>query len=212
MNSLTVRLLLAAACIVGSQISISRIQSETRASTLLADHFDTDKLPLQLGEWHGENIVIDDRQMHFIGATSATQRTYKSESGKNLSVFLASASAAECVIPHHPTDCYSRAGWKILSDSWVKNGGENRYRVMKITHDDKPALVIYWYQIGADVVSDRDELRLVAQQRRWQHQTFEPMVKVLVHVPLISFPDDIRSTGVESIVDAIYDWIRSSSK
>jgi hypothetical protein len=110
-------------------------------------------------------------------------------------------------MPHIPHNCYRVHGWTIVNDDW-RTDGDRRYRLMIVEIGGARAAVAYWYQLGSDVVSDRDELRTIFQKLRRQGQAWPGIVKVMIHIP-IDFSEADAKAAAEELGAGIYEWIRT---
>ena len=210
MKSLVLRLLIIACGVAITQWPAWSVRNAV-SRKLVADNLDTSALPLTLGAWSGRDITIKDGLLRQIGASSATQRNYEGPDGSEVSAFLATSSAVDCLVPHPPAQCYAGSGWMIAEDAWKLKHGQRQYRLMRMVHGDQAALVMYWYQVGGDVVSNREELRKVLQDRRWNHQDVGPLVKVLVHIPVAAATEHKPSESADALAEQIRGWIKSRS-
>ena len=205
----SVGLLISAVCIAAPQAAIWRLQEKDHLDTIRAEKFDVRNLPMVLGRWKGTPSELDPRIFQRLGASSAVDRTYENGIGTVLSVHAASF-APEVIFPHSPTLCYSSAGFTIVEDEWHKDSDGRRYRWMIAERSHARVGVVYWYQIGSESVSNRDELRRVLQNLRREGRERPALIKVLVQVP-VAFGADESRRNVEDLVAPICDWIKEHS-
>jgi hypothetical protein len=208
-KSVSGRLLIAALCVAATQTAVWQLQ---RRTALLADqtaHFDVDALPLQLGTWTGTAAELDPRLFAQVGALRMTNRNYANELGRQTAAHLATFSTADMLVPHPPQLCLTESGWTILKDEW-QTDGDRRYRLLLVEREGARAAVAYWYQLGAEVAGDRDDLRKILQKFRREKTTWPPMVKVLIQSPVV-FSEADASADCRELGAAIYAWVKDAS-
>ena len=210
-KSMTARLVIVALCVAAPQAAIWQLNRSTSLAAERAALFDVTTLPMQFGEWSAAVIETDPRLVETIGAISLLDRSYTNAAGRRAYVHVASHATADLLaLPHSPNDCYRVHGWTIADDQWRTDGKGRRYRWMVAELSGARVGVAYWYQVSADVASDRDEMRQVYQKLRRQGQGWPPVVKVMIHVPFeFSEADSLSET--EELGAAIYEWIRANT-
>lgn len=210
-NSTTARLVIVTLCIVVPQVFVWQLNHRVDLSAETAANFDVRDLPMQLGEWSGTAIDPDRRLFEAIGALSVVDRSYRNDSGRRVSVHLTSHPAENLrALLHLPAVCYSGQGWRIVKDDWQHDGNNRRFRLMIVEQSSGRAAVVYWYQLGPDVVSNREELRQIMQKLRRQGQGWPPVVKVMIHV-VGDFSDEETKSPVEGLDSEIYKWVLTNS-
>src|SRR5262249_2785230 len=129
--------------------------------------------------------------------------------GRQVAVHLATFSTADMLIPHPPQLCFTESGWTILKDEW-QTDGDRRYRLLLVEREGARSTVVYWYQLGADVAADRDDLRRILQKFRREKTSWPPMVKVLIQSPVVLSEADANS-DCRVLGAAIYKWVKDAS-
>lgn len=208
-RSLTLRLLLAALCVGGTQAMVLSFRQQSAAEASQASSFDLAQLPLTCGTWTGETMEFDSRLFQRVGALKLLERKYTSPEGRQVSLHLALFPTAQATIPHIPELCYAGTGWSIVNNDWRKGEKGNRYRLMSAVKNDEAVNVIYWYQLGNEVVATRDELRLALQKFRLQGKRWPPFVKVLIQASDTVSPQ--ARTSLDDFTDEVYRWIAENS-
>jgi EpsI family protein len=210
-KSITVRLVIVALCVAAPQAAIWQLNRSTSLAADQAAKFDVAGLPMQLGEWSGTVIESDPRLVETIGAISLLDRSYTNAAGHRAYVHLASHATADLTaLPHSPNNCYRVHGWTIADDNWQTGRNDRRYRWMTAELSEARVGVAYWYQVGSEVVSDRDEMRKVYQKLRRQGQGWPPVVKVMIHIPF-EFAEVDSQSATEELGAGIYEWIRANT-
>jgi hypothetical protein len=87
------------------RLSGTNVSAEQRAELLK-------KVPLQVGDWHGEDKPIDPNVRHTAGAVGAVSRTYRnSRTGEQVDLWLIVGHARD-VSAHTPNICYPASGFE----------------------------------------------------------------------------------------------------
>jgi hypothetical protein len=200
------RYLVAVVVIVATQLSIWRLQQQSVIDAARAADFEVESLPSAFGAWSGSTMPTDAEIFREVGALKMTERMYVNEQGVRIGVIVATFPTGTDVLPHPPDLCYTGEGWNVRSDVWKEDTRHRRYKLMLVERNRHEALVSYWYQLGADVASNRNELRQILQKLRKAHQPWPPLVKVLIHVP-VEFSEADAKTASEELGHAIYHWV-----
>lgn len=204
------KLIVAACCIAATHATVWQIQRRTRLEAAEAEKFDVTTLPMKFGKWSGANIELDPNLFRQTGALSIANRSYQNEAGYRASLHIATYSTADVTLPHPPDLCYSTAGWGILKDEWQNGGGDFRYRLMIADQNGAKTGVVYWYQLGSHVASNREELRRILQKLRLEGKKWPPLVKVLLTIP-ITLSEKDATFAAEDFGKQIYDWVSHKS-
>ncbi|HEY3968492.1 MAG TPA: EpsI family protein [Planctomycetaceae bacterium] len=210
LDTTAARLGIAAICIAGTQAAIANFKNRDESYATQASTCDVTAFPLQTGDWTGSDVEVDDRLFVHLGATSMLNRSYQNGVRKQVTVHLSSYPAGKLSLPHSPELCYPGAGWKIESDDWKIDSHNHPYRLMVVEQDGTKAAVAYWYQLGSEVASNRDDLRQAFQKIRQQGGVRPPLVKVIIQAPMeLSAADD--QTAIEEFGSQVYDWVREKT-
>lgn len=208
-NAIPGRLLIAAVCVMATQLPAWWIEYRTSASAETLSKFDASLLPMQLAGWIGAETKLDERLVKHVGALSTTNRVY-SRDGKEIMVHLAAFPPAMVSLPHPPPLCYTNAGWKITGESWIRSEGQPPIRLLEMELDGVRASVGYWYQLGPYAAGDRDQLRQSLQTLRGQGERWPPLVKVLIHMPSDGTAESAKAP-IQEIGGAIFKWVEQES-
>jgi EpsI family protein len=204
------RLLIAAVAVAATQAVVWQLNHRTGLAAARAAEFNVAQLPLQLDEWSGAETELDPKVFQKVGALEMVNRSYENDKGRRAAVHVAAYPTAAALLPHPPELCYNTAGWTIQKDEWNTDGPQRRYRLMVVENGGARTAVAYWYQLGAEVVSNRDELRQVLQKLRLQGAGWPPLVKVMVQVQ-IEFSEADSQAVAEDLGAKIYDWVLNNS-
>src|ERR1700690_3552582 len=125
----------------------------SRGPEVLAQRQPLDKVPHQLGMWHGINVPISSDVLETLGRGDFLSRTYQDDSSaaSYVDLFVAyfqSQRAGDTI--HSPQNCLPGSGWFPLESTRIVLTlpgrvpfPASRYLVAK---GDDRALVLYWYQ------------------------------------------------------------------
>jgi hypothetical protein len=206
----TARCLAAAAVIAGTQAAIWRLESDAALDAQRVADFDVARLPYTLGDWVGKDTDPAVDVVREVGAIRLIERTYVSGRGRRLSVSFATFPTGKDVLPHPPDLCYSGQGWNVLSETWETDATGRPYKLLRVEKGGQVVLVPFWYQLGSNVVSNRNELRRVLQKLRWNKQPWPPFVKVMIHAPA-GYPEANTQAACEEFGALVYEWVKENS-
>lgn len=110
-------------------------------------------VPLQLGDWSGEDVAINDGTVRVIGAHSFINRLYRDPIGREVSFHAAAFTDPEyrASAPHHPQVCYPAAGWEIIerqSSTIQTERGAIPLEHILFQQGSERVVTTHWYQAG----------------------------------------------------------------
>lgn len=201
------RCLAAAVVIMGAHWAIEGVRRQSAAVAAQAASFEVEPLPLILGDWIGVKMETDADIVREVGALKMVERLYENDRGQKVGVIVATFPTGVDVLPHPPDLCYRGAGWDIRGDVWCEAASGRRYKQLQVERPGTDvALITYWYQLRAEIASNRHELRQVLQKLRRARQTWPPLVKVMIHAP-VEFSETEAKSASEELGEEIYRWI-----
>ncbi len=110
--------------------------------------------PLQIGNWQGEEMVPDERDLQILETRNVLSRMYRSKSGDSLHLFLVS-SKKDRRVAHPPEVCYISSNFNVVNarESVVVGPDSREIPVKEFTavperRPDSPEEVLYLYKIG----------------------------------------------------------------
>lgn len=122
--------------------------SEHEEIKLLAER--VDKIPLQVGEWQGENIEADATILKAAGAINSISRNYRNAQGESVAVFLLCGQPMQ-IFPHTPDRCYPAQGFESLGAPEVQKfetpEGPVEYSIasfMRASEAGPQTVRVYW--------------------------------------------------------------------
>jgi EpsI family protein len=157
------------------------------------------ELPLQLGNWSGEETTLDPTIAAATGAEVIVDRAYHDDSGRVIALHTAMFKDPAEGVYHSPMNCYRANGWRKLSEEHTEVPiSENSTIAVDLTtweKENEKVIVAYWYQVGEHVLYGRFELGTVRWALRGAAK-WPALIKVMVQTPLTD-PDDSRTSILE---------------
>ena len=210
MNNLTVRIVVATAAALLIYLGATVIGAGMKPPQIVLPERDITGLPLTLGTWQGEKATLDPKIFMHLDAEKVTDRNYHDAARHSVSAHVAVFTEYLLGINHSPLQCYRVNGWTLLHSSKLQLdvGAEQPISVSVTSwelHQER-VLVVYWYQLGDDVVLDRIDLAAA----RWNlkgRETWPAMIKVLLQTPIDNEQD--AKARVQSLAEQIYRWINA---
>jgi EpsI family protein len=119
-------------------------------------------LPIEIGQWQGHDVSIDDRVLSVLGVDDYVNRDYVSKAGTLglYAGFYQTQRQGNTI--HSPLNCLPGAGWNPVSRSYIsvpvdaESFSSRAIRVNRIIIEKglDRALVLYWYQAHGRVVAN----------------------------------------------------------
>jgi Protein of unknown function (DUF3485) len=149
-----------------------------------------EQIPLILGDWHGENLEPDQKQLQKAELTAALSRRYiEAGTGKTITIFLA-WGPSEAVRGHTPNECYASAGYDLVTElERARIAVEAEENPAEFMHGDfsksvagiSDRLQIYWSWSGdGDWIAPDRSLRDRIQHRAFYTNVAGPLFKLYV--------------------------------
>ena len=195
MNGVAKRLYVVAAIVVAVYAVSRLVQAEADPPDVEMPNWTFRELPLQLGDWHGEDFQMDPKIAVATGAEVIVDRIYRDEQKHTISLHTAMFSNPADGVLHSPLNCYPGNGWTKLSETRdnVQVSGESTIAVSLTTWEKEgdQLMVVYWYQLGNQVLYSRFDLGSI-RVKMWDQPKWPALVKVMVQIP-IAEPEDTKS-------------------
>jgi EpsI family protein len=210
-GNIAIRFLIAAVIVAVTYLGMYVVAWGIQVPEAVLPSWNIKDLPMQLGEWKGEDVKLDERLFRATGANSIVERQYKNESGTVISIHLAVFKDANEGVWHNPISCYESAGWvpveitrtpifetqensdKIALSTWEKSGGER-------------TIVGYWYQLGEHRLYGRWDLGFSVRWQMRGRKTWPALIKVLLSVGAGS-KQDVTKTQLLKFAESVHQWI-----
>lgn len=162
MNSRT-RLVTLAVVLVISYFAIRMLESGYK-SAMVAPTTPLSDLPLTLSGWEGTDVPIDEEVDRVIDAHSNINRNYRAEDGSVVSLHVAAFTDPiyRASAPHHPEQCYTAAGWKIMEREVLEVGFNESSVSVGLTlfqRRGEHVVTAHWYSVGDQVFTGSEGMQ-----------------------------------------------------
>jgi len=122
-------------------------------------------LPLQLGDWDGQEYFFSDETNQVLKADTYAFRKYTSCEGQELWLFVAYFKSQKYGSQiHSPKNCLPGSGWKIMSRKkiLIKTDTSSDLKVNKLLISDKlfREVMYYWFQTRSGIITSELGLKL----------------------------------------------------
>ena len=208
MNGAAKRLYVVAAIVVAVYAVSHLVQAETEPPDVEMPNWTFRDLPLQLGDWHGENFQMDPKIAAATGAEVIVDRLYRDEQSRSISLHTAMFSNPTDGVLHSPLNCYPGNGWRKLTETRenVRVSGESTIAVSLTTWEKEGSqlMVVYWYQLGDQVLYSRFDLGSL-RVKMWSQPKWPALLKVLVQMPIVEI-DDTKAI-ILGFTEQIAQWL-----
>jgi EpsI family protein len=208
-GNIAVRVIVAAAIIGVAYLGLSIVAWGVQAPDVILPTWNIKDLPMQLGDWKGEDVKLDARLFQATGAAAIVERQYKDESGMVISLHFAVFSDPAEGIWHSPMHCYESAGWENTASSKVvlseTSEADSNMSLCTWQKGGDKALVGYWFQLGERRLFSRFDLGAIRWQMRGQ-KTWPALFKILISTPAGLKPDEAKERMI-SFSGLMNEWV-----
>lgn len=126
-----------------------------------------EKLPLQLGEWTGKEVELDDDIIRATDTDAHISRSYSRYNAlENIWLYVAYGTRARDLMPHRPEVCYTGSGWTLMtrgSRELLLNDGTKLectiFQFSRGTLNKKKLAVLHYYIVDGQYCRDVSLLR-----------------------------------------------------
>jgi len=74
-----------------------------------------ERLPLQIGDWMGREVPLDEAIVRATDTDAHVNRSYsRNNASQYISLYIASGVKARDLMPHRPEVCFTGAGWTLI--------------------------------------------------------------------------------------------------
>ena len=126
-----------------------------------------DQLPMEIGDWTGREMPVDEEIVKATDTDAHVSRRYTRAGGfQNISLWIASGVQTRDLMPHRPEVCYVGAGW-TLADRQVmqlplSTGTTLPCNVLQFSRgalNAEKVMVLYYYIVDGEYCADVSLLR-----------------------------------------------------
>jgi EpsI family protein len=80
-----------------------------------------ERLPLQIGDWMGEDVPLDEAIVRATDTDAHVNRHYSRQNGlESIMLYIAGGVKARDLMPHRPEVCYTGQGWTLTDRQFVE--------------------------------------------------------------------------------------------
>lgn len=192
---------------LGYRVLADRLQAPGNTAPLSPEQLR--QLPLQIGDWTGREVPLDEAIVEATDTDAHVNRSYsRSSAPGSVSLYIASGVKARDLMPHRPEVCYTSAGWTLVERLSLKlplsDAAILPCNIMQFSrgmlNSGRLALLDY-YIVDGQYCGDVSELR----SRAWRGQgTVRYVAQVQIaaavpsNMPANSAIGTIRTFAVES--------------
>jgi EpsI family protein len=165
-------------------------------------------LPMQLGNWRGEATELDPVIAAATGASIIVNRAYRNDQGRTVALHAAMFDDPIDGVMHTPQNCYRANGWTKLDETHedLQVSADQTFAV-ELTNwkkGDEKAIVLFWYQLGEQVLYSRLDLGKIRWKMRGQPK-WPVLTKVMVQIT-ITDPEDSLTTVLD-FAEQVAKWL-----
>ena len=209
-GNIAIRVIVAAAVIVSTYLGVRVMLKLRETPPVVLPNWKVGDLPMQLGEWKGEDAKLDKRLFEAEGAHSVVERQYHNESGMVISLHLALFDNPTEGIWHNPINCYTSAGWHPIEITRVpiSETAENSDKIALSTWEKSgvTTFVGYWFQLGEHRLYGRWDLGFNVRWQMRGRKTWPALIKILLSTGSGVKPEDTKIQLLK-FADLLHQWI-----
>ncbi|PKP52255.1 MAG: EpsI family protein [Candidatus Altiarchaeales archaeon HGW-Altiarchaeales-3] len=123
-------------------------------------NFNLARMPLQIGDWSGQDIKISERDYNMLSPDDLLMRQYINSNGESILLYIV-VSVENREAFHPPELCYDGAGSQLFEEKTegIDMGGDKPFakinvHLMHIKMDNRDELVLNWYMAGTMVTAN----------------------------------------------------------
>ncbi len=126
-----------------------------------------EQLPLQIGDWMGREVPLDEAIVRATDTDAHISRIYsRHNTSENISLYIANGVRARDLMPHRPEVCYTGAGWTLIDRRSMElplNDGKklpcSTFQFSRGTLNTKKTVVLAYYIVDEQYCRDVSLLR-----------------------------------------------------
>ncbi len=126
-----------------------------------------ERLPLQIGDWMGREVSLDEAIVRATDTDAHINRSYsRNNASQYISLYIASGVKARDLMPHRPEVCYTGAGWTLIDKRSMElplsDGMKlpcNTFQFSRGTLNTKKTVLLNYYIVDGQYCRDVSLLR-----------------------------------------------------
>lgn len=113
----------------------------TAEGTIAVDAAVLNRLPMQIGDWVGQEVAVDERIMQATGGDAHINRQYSRRGGlESISLYIVLGTNTHDIMSHRPLGCYRASGWTLI--------GRDSAAIPLSSGPPIPSLIYQFYREG----------------------------------------------------------------
>jgi len=150
---------------LGHRVLAARISAPVNTTPISSEVLDG--LPMQFGDWTGQEAPVDDAIVQQTDTDAHLSRRYvRRNNGESVYLWIASGVKARDLMPHRPEVCYTGSGWTVESHDVIEVPLQNEmqlscngYQFSRGSFNSEKVLVLYYYIVDGQYCHDVSLLR-----------------------------------------------------
>jgi len=153
---------------VGYRVLAARLAAPVDTISLSPEALE--RLPLQLGDWTGRKVPLDEATVRATDTDAHVNRSYsRQNSPESIWLYIAYGVRVRDLAPHRPEVCYTGAGWTLMdrhsAELTLSDGMELPCNVLQFSRgslNKQRVVVLDYYIVDGQYCRDVSQLRLKA--------------------------------------------------
>lgn len=191
------RILLVAAVIIAAQAVVRAAEQYFALLPALAPEEDlTQAIPLELepDNWQGKDVPLRADVLQTLGGDAVVNREYRNALGEMVEVNVMAFRNYRLNPPHPPQTCYPSAGWTLQGTEFLPLNQDDpkspKVLLCSFDRQGEQAMVMFWVDLGGQIVFDRDGQRNVLRGLRPRSR--QPLLKKAMLHTMVDTPERAR--------------------
>jgi len=155
------RLFVLAGLLVGIEVGFQVLRARRSMAEVELPPWKLDRMPMDLGQWHGEPTEVDSRIFRNLGASQTRDTLFRPPFGPPVVAHVALFTEESSGLPHHPNLCYGGNGYRQASERAIRlrtdSGREVPAKVITYERQDDRLAVLFWYQYGDRILTESSQ-------------------------------------------------------
>jgi EpsI family protein len=211
-SKVVVRVLIVAAIFAAMQVTLLRFGSGGLPTDTTLPTWQLADLPMQLGEWQGRELLVDEDLVGIDHSFTRVNRIYESPGGQWAVVYAAVfTEVVPNIAPHPPSLCYRGAGYEIANSAerrtTAEGSGAFSTNMLLAQRGDEALRILYWYQ-----TPDKTYVNSYGQRDAflpYRGQASKPAVtKVMMHTEETGG----ATAALQQLAAQIHAWIQTQTQ
>ena len=150
---------------LGYHVLAARLRAPVNTTPISPDALEG--LPLQIGDWTGQDVPLDEDIVRQTDTDAHINRQYSRHGGlESISLYIASGVKARDLAPHRPEVCYTGASWTLIDRDSIElpmdNGAKLPCNILQFSRgalSTEKVIVLDYYIVDGQYCGDLSLLR-----------------------------------------------------